>query len=118
MKPVVRTSFVGTRPPVVPPRAVRFSAETTENRNKNWDCPTGSPVIATIAYSVPGSDLNFPKVCSKKLVYSIASAVHVSHMQLYVSYFKLCLRRKENANYTLCLKSDIKSINLRITKRL
>ena len=60
LKPVVRTSFLGTKPRVFPPPAVRFSVETNENRNKNWACPTGSPVIATIAYSVPGSDLSLP----------------------------------------------------------
>ena len=60
MKPVVRKSFLGTRPRVFPSPAVRFPAETTENRNKDWACPTGSPVNATIAYSVPGSDLSFP----------------------------------------------------------
>ena len=60
MKPVVRTSFLGAKPCVFPPPAVRFSVETNENRNKNWACPTGSLVIATIAYSVPGSDLSLP----------------------------------------------------------
>ena len=60
MKPVVRTSFLGAKPCVFPPPAVRFSVETNENRNKNWACPTGSPVIATITYSVPGSDLSLP----------------------------------------------------------
>ena len=60
MKPVVRTSFLGAKPCVSPPPAVRFSVETNENRNKNWACPTGRLVIATIAYSVPGSDLSLP----------------------------------------------------------
>ena len=65
MKPVVRTSFLGTIPRVFPPPAVRFSAETTENRNKDWACPTDSPVIAAIAYSVPESDLDFPMFAAK-----------------------------------------------------
>ena len=60
MKPVGRTSFLGAKPCVFPPPAVRFSVETNENRNKNWACTTGSLVIATIAYSVPGSDLSLP----------------------------------------------------------
>ena len=36
--------FLSSRPRAFPPPGVRFSAETTENRNYNKVCPIGSPV--------------------------------------------------------------------------
>ena len=41
LKPLVRSSFLGTRPSCLPSPGCRFSAETTETRNYYWACHTG-----------------------------------------------------------------------------
>ena len=41
LKPLVRSSCLGTRPSCLPFPGCRFSAETTETRNYYWACHTG-----------------------------------------------------------------------------
>ena len=79
-------------------------------------------ITTTTESSVPWSDFNFPKVCSKTLLDSstlrrpFLSRYGVSYMLHIPNSAKgNCLTEKEN--HTLCLKSDIKSINLRIIVR-
>ena len=45
LKPLLRTSSLGTRPSCLPSPGSRYSTETTKNRIYNWECPErGSPV--------------------------------------------------------------------------
>ena len=67
-RPVLRASFLGTRPRVSPPPGDRFSAQTTENRHCNWAYPMGSTVKSSNALSSP---TKFPHFCSACTVKSL-----------------------------------------------
>ena len=77
-------------------------------------------ITTTTESSVSWSHLNFSKVyCSKTLMYSstlrpFLSAIRSCMLHIPNSAEGNCLTEKEN--HTLCLKSDVKSKTLRITK--
>ena len=95
-----------------------WSVKTLNSKLKIQNNPN-EQITTTTERSVPWSDLNFPNICSKTLLASSTLRQFLSAIRSYMLYIPNsaegnCLTEKKN--HTLCLKSDTKPKNLRITK--
>ena len=76
-------------------------------------------ILINKSQQLPWSDLNFPNVCSKILLDSSTLQQFLSAIRSYMLHIPNSAEGNyltEKENHTLCLKSDMKPKNLRITK--